>query len=296
VFSVGGLSSDAGVSRDAGASTDAGTSPDAGSLPRYGVSFGYKTITRSASDRGFELSEAQAVANAHPLVGRVDSTPGNQGQVDAWVADALPRNIVPLLVLFGTTGPLTAAQCSAFAGAQATKWKGRVRLYEVANEPDLHGWTPEAYTDCLKGAYAAIVAADATAIVIAGALWKWDGGPSPKPYVSPGVGGTIEWVTRMYAAGAHGHFHALSLHLYDDPDTRAPAWNIWDWAFYTTPSVRSVMDANGDAAIAIYHGIPPDSPYFRMAQIQAALDAQRLGRVDDAINDLKKLVAAQVIQ
>ena len=48
-----------------------------------------------------------------------------------------------------------------------------------------------------------------------------------------------------------------------------------------------------DAAIAIYHGIPPDSPYFRMAQIQAALDAQRLGRVDDAINDLKKLVAAQ---
>ena len=48
-----------------------------------------------------------------------------------------------------------------------------------------------------------------------------------------------------------------------------------------------------DAAIAIYHGIASDSPYFRMAQIQAALDAQRLGRVDDAINDLKKLVATQ---
>ena len=48
-----------------------------------------------------------------------------------------------------------------------------------------------------------------------------------------------------------------------------------------------------DAAIAIYHGIEPGSPYFRMAQIQAALDEQRLGRNDDAIADLKKLVAAE---
>jgi tetratricopeptide (TPR) repeat protein len=47
-----------------------------------------------------------------------------------------------------------------------------------------------------------------------------------------------------------------------------------------------------EAAIAIYHGIEPSSPYFRMAQIQAALDEQRLGRNDDAIADLKKLVAA----
>jgi tetratricopeptide (TPR) repeat protein len=48
-----------------------------------------------------------------------------------------------------------------------------------------------------------------------------------------------------------------------------------------------------DAAIAIYHGIEPGSPYFRMAQIQAALDEQRMGRNDDAIADLKKLVAAE---
>lgn len=47
-----------------------------------------------------------------------------------------------------------------------------------------------------------------------------------------------------------------------------------------------------DTAIDIYHGIAPDSPYFHMAQIQAALDAQRMGRNDDAVADLKKLVAA----
>ncbi len=48
-----------------------------------------------------------------------------------------------------------------------------------------------------------------------------------------------------------------------------------------------------EAAISIYHGIEPASPYFRMAQIQAALDEQRLGKNDDAIADLKKLVASK---
>ncbi|HVW74710.1 MAG TPA: tetratricopeptide repeat protein [Rhizomicrobium sp.] len=47
-----------------------------------------------------------------------------------------------------------------------------------------------------------------------------------------------------------------------------------------------------DGAIAIYHSIEPGSPYFRMAQIQAGLDEQRLGKNDDAVTDLKKLVAA----
>jgi tetratricopeptide (TPR) repeat protein len=47
-----------------------------------------------------------------------------------------------------------------------------------------------------------------------------------------------------------------------------------------------------DSAIAIYHAIEPASPYFRMAQIQAGLDEQRLGKNDDAVADLKKLVSA----
>ena len=47
-----------------------------------------------------------------------------------------------------------------------------------------------------------------------------------------------------------------------------------------------------DSAIAVYHSIPQDSPYFRMAEIQGALDEQRLGKNDAAITDLKKLTAA----
>ena len=47
-----------------------------------------------------------------------------------------------------------------------------------------------------------------------------------------------------------------------------------------------------DTAIEIYRSIEPSSPYYRMAQVQAALDMQRLGKNQDAIASLKKLVAS----
>jgi len=46
-----------------------------------------------------------------------------------------------------------------------------------------------------------------------------------------------------------------------------------------------------ESAIAIYQSIEPNSPYYRMAQVQSALDLQRLGKNDEAIAGLKKLVA-----
>jgi tetratricopeptide (TPR) repeat protein len=48
-----------------------------------------------------------------------------------------------------------------------------------------------------------------------------------------------------------------------------------------------------DSAIVLYQGVEPSSPYYRMAQVQAALDQQRLGKSDEAITGLKKLVAAE---
>ena len=47
-----------------------------------------------------------------------------------------------------------------------------------------------------------------------------------------------------------------------------------------------------ESAIAIYRSIESSSPYWRMAQVQASLDLQRLGKNDDAIAGLKKLVTA----
>jgi tetratricopeptide (TPR) repeat protein len=47
-----------------------------------------------------------------------------------------------------------------------------------------------------------------------------------------------------------------------------------------------------DSAIQVYRSIEPSSPYYRMAQVQAALDEQRLGQTDEAVAGLKKLVAS----
>ena len=208
--------------------------PSLGSIPRFGIATGYKILTRSAADQKFELDQIQAIG---AKIVRFDSLPGNQAQVDPLVNGVIARGMEPLLVLFGTTAPISPSTAAAFAGSQATKWKGKVRLYEFANEPDLNGWNGTNYAKALIPAYNAIKAADPKAIVIAGALWK-------------GAGGPVQWVTDMYNAGAKGHFDILSMHLYDDP-LAAGSWNIWNMAFHMTPSVRSVMDAHGDSAIPI---------------------------------------------
>jgi len=47
-----------------------------------------------------------------------------------------------------------------------------------------------------------------------------------------------------------------------------------------------------DEAIAVYRKVPSDSPYYRLAAIQAATDESRLGKADDATHDLKRLTTA----
>jgi tetratricopeptide (TPR) repeat protein len=53
-------------------------------------------------------------------------------------------------------------------------------------------------------------------------------------------------------------------------------------------SIRKYEDA-----IAVYRTVPVSSPYFRVAAVQAAINLSRLGRPDDAVADLRKLVASQ---
>jgi hypothetical protein len=205
-----------------------------GTIPRFGIATGYKILTRSAADQSFELDQIKAIG---AKIVRFDSLPSNQTQADSVVSGVLARGMEPMLILFGTTPPVSPSDAAAFAANQAAKWKGRVRLYEFTNEPDLHGWSGTAYARSLIPAYNAIKSVDPNAIVIAGALWT-------------GADGPVQFVTDMYNAGAKGHFDILSLHLYDDPFA-AGTWNIWNMAFHMTPSVRSVMDAHGDTAIPI---------------------------------------------
>ncbi len=112
-------------------------------------------------------------------------------------------------------------------------------------------------------------AGNAAALVIGGALWKWDGGPSPNA-----AAGTKGWVQRMYAAGCKGSFDILSLHLYDSP-TAAGSWNIWNSAFVGADCVRATMDSYGDSHIPIIstESGGPTPKYTEAQQAQIVTDA-----------------------
>lgn len=242
------------------------TPPPSAALPKYGISSGSRIIDRrSPADQDFELDQSKAVGS---LVQRIDCWRQSEALTDVVVTKIIARKMEPLIVLGGTERDWTPARLAGYAGwwtAQAKRWLGKARLYEIFNEPDLNGGTPELYTAVLKQAYGEIKAAAPNALVIAGALWKWDRGVTANP-----AGGAREWVRRMYAAGAKGHFDVLSLHLYDDPLEHG-AWNLWDQAFSMTPSVRSIMDANGGRAVPIIStesgGPTPKYPLDRQASI-----------------------------
>lgn len=145
-----------------------------------------------------------------------------------------------------------------FASAVATRYSGKISAYELWNEPNgvifYSPVSPEDYTDLLKAAYPAIKAADPGAIVIGGVL----GAVKTVPGITMNA---PTFVQRMYAAGAHGYFDALSYHPYHyttpfsqgtDPDS--PLEQV--------AAIRSLMVANGDGARQVWateYGLPTSS-------------------------------------
>lgn len=215
-------------------------------IASQGISCGYTILTRPAADRDLELDRIKEVFNGKPGFVRVDSSSGNQGQLDPVVNGILARGMQPLLVLYSTTNPRGV---DSFGHDQAAKWLGKVSLFEVANEPDLHGWTPDAYADFVKGVSASIKSANPNATVIAGALWKGNEQP----------GGDTQAFVKSLATRAKGSFDYLSLHLYDDPRARG-TWNIWDRAFpvlfgqnsaHKGNTCREILDVNGLSSVPI---------------------------------------------
>lgn len=147
---------------------------------------------------------------------------------------------------------------AAFTAAVATRYSGKIAAYELWNEPNgvtfYSPVSPEDYTDLLKAAYPAIKTADPDAIVIGGVL----GAVRTVPGITMNA---PTFVQRMYAAGAHGYFDALSYHPYHyttpfsqgtDPDS--PLEQVAD--------IRALMVANDDGARQVWateYGLPTSS-------------------------------------
>uniref|UniRef100_UPI003D92EC69 hypothetical protein n=1 Tax=Gordonia sp. B7-2 TaxID=3420932 RepID=UPI003D92EC69 len=115
-----------------------------------------------------------------------------------------------------------------------------VTRHEIWNEPNLPVFwglqpaNPAQYTALLKAAYRAIKSVQPSSTVVAAGL-------------SPAAG-AVDFVRRMYAAGARGYFDAAAMHPYVFPKGIGAAPNGWT----ETRQIRAVMVANGDGAKKIW--------------------------------------------
>jgi len=140
-----------------------------------------------------------------------------------------------------------------------SRYKGRIRYYQLWNEPNVYPeWgerpvDPEGYTELLCAGYGRAKEADPEAVIISGALAptvSLDPGPGPARGMNDFV-----FLQRMYDAGAAACFDILSVNdymLWSGPtDHRLRPMTI---NFSRPMYIRDIMVANGDADKPIWIG------------------------------------------
>lgn len=223
-------------------------------LPRYGIAPGYHFLTLSASEKRAELGKAVSIGAKWF---RFDA--GTLTVADDAVNACIEKGVIPVVVLHGTTGPITAGADASFCTQMAQKYAGKVRVFEYCNEPDLHSWTASGYGSAYEAARKALVQGNPNAVLLFGALWKCSA-----------QGGPGKFVQDALAAGAKPD--AVSMHLYDPVDW-ASSSNVWWMTFGpNTPNVRGVLDAHG------YTGLPiiATEAGATVTQVSEATQANRI--------------------
>jgi len=185
----------------------------------------YDALASAASARGFRIL-------------------GTLAYVPRWARSDACKDSFPC-------APRNPAEYAGWAEATVAHFRGRIRHWEIWNEPNISGfWRPKpnaaSYTALLKAAYPRIKAANPDAVVLAGAT-------SP----APNDGTQIDEVTfleQVYAAGGGGNFDAWSHHPYTHP---APPGNVhpdsaWYQIYGAKPNIRDTMTANGDGAKQVW--------------------------------------------
>ena len=139
-----------------------------------------------------------------------------------------------------------------FMYALASRYRGRIKAYQVWNEPNLAiEWgqdapDPAGYARLLGIAYQRIKEADPDAIVLSAAM-------APTIEESDRALNELVFLQRMYDAGARGSFDVLAVQAYglrSGPDDRR--LSSGDVNFSRTTVVRELMVRNGDAARPIW--------------------------------------------
>jgi len=159
-----------------------------------------------------------------------------------------------LTATVGTYAPPDNFQDFAdFASAVAERYQGRIRYYQIWNEPNIHPeWgvypiNPEQYTELLKAGATAVRAANPDAVIIAGALAATielsPNGAAPLNNFSD-----LLFLQRMYNTGAAPYFDIMALQgygLWSGPTDRRMHPRVLNLAHHEF--VRDLMVKNGDA-------------------------------------------------
>ncbi|CAM3342391.1 cellulase family glycosylhydrolase [Paracoccus nototheniae] len=131
-----------------------------------------------------------------------------------------------------------------FAGAAAERYDHVVDHWEILNEQNKHGITPENYTRVLEAAYDQIKAVNGNDVVITG-------GTAAIPSTDGRFWGAVDYLEKMYDAGAGGHFDAVGFHPYTFPlfPSDNQAWNGWQ---IMEDGIRKTMVDNGDGDMQVW--------------------------------------------
>jgi len=153
--------------------------------------------------------------------------------------------------------PDDLADWGDYVYAVVSRYEGRIRYYQLWNEPNIYPeWgeqpvDPEGYTRLLCEGYQRAKEADPNAVIISGALAQT---VSLNPGPGPGTGlRDFVFLQRMYDAGAGECFDVMAVNGYmfwsGPTDHRSRPLNI---NFGRPVYVRDIMVANGDAAKPIW--------------------------------------------
>ncbi|MBC8075919.1 MAG: cellulase family glycosylhydrolase, partial [Chloroflexales bacterium] len=136
-----------------------------------------------------------------------------------------------------STGPPdTLSDYGDFVGRVAARYRGKVRFYQIWNEPNLKNeWNwqeprPEAFVELLRVGAGAVRAADPAAVVIFPSLSPVDGLDKRAPMTE------LEYLDRVYVAGGGAYFDVMSAQAYglgQPPDehryVRLRSRDNWTW-------------------------------------------------------------------
>ncbi len=214
----------------------------------------------------------------------VEATAGatdDWSQADRIVADAQKSGLSVIFDVDGTPSwaggqqhdgeyPNDPQLYANFLAKVAARYRGRVRVYELGNEPNHVNYStnpdPAYYAKLLKLTYPAIKTADPNALVLTGGI---GGVKDTKGDIDP-----VSFAAALYSDGAKGYFDAMAYHPYTYPELPTQEVSVGDRGWSRMLSVRSAMVANGDGAKQIWvteFGAPTDGPGGVSEQQQAAI-------------------------